>query len=102
MPGLQAVKFWRRDGIPLSTPSLTFLKERQMSDTPILIVATFAAATGKGNALYEVLNRCVAPSRLEEGNVHYDLYRSVENSDLFPPPPEINALFHNAPGTTSL
>lgn len=54
-----------------------------MSDTPILIVATFAAATGKGNALYEVLNRCVAPSRLEEGNVHYDLYRSVENSDLF-------------------
>jgi len=54
-----------------------------MSDKSIMVVATFAAATGKGNELYDVLNRCVAPSRLEEGNVHYDLYRSVENSDLF-------------------
>lgn len=26
MPGLQAVKFWRRDGIPLSTPSFDVSK----------------------------------------------------------------------------
>ncbi|MBN1085810.1 antibiotic biosynthesis monooxygenase [Erwinia aphidicola] len=54
-----------------------------MSDKSILIVATFTAKAGKGDELFAVLNRCVAPSRLEEGNLHYDLYRSVENSDSF-------------------
>lgn len=54
-----------------------------MTDKSVLIVATFAAKPGKGDALFEVLNRCVAPSRLEAGNVHYDLYRSVENPDAF-------------------
>lgn len=54
-----------------------------MSDRPILIIASMIAKPGKGDELYEVLHRCVPPSRLEQGNVHYDLYRSVENSDSF-------------------
>ncbi|CCG87327.1 putative quinol monooxygenase [Erwinia piriflorinigrans] len=54
-----------------------------MSDKPILIIANIIAKAGKGDELYEILHRCVLPSRLEQGNVHYDLYRSVENSDRF-------------------
>lgn len=54
-----------------------------MTDKSVLIIATFTAKPGKGDALYDVLNRCIAPSRLEAGNVHYDLYRSVENPDEF-------------------
>ncbi|CBJ46493.1 antibiotic biosynthesis monooxygenase [Erwinia amylovora] len=54
-----------------------------MSDKPVLIIATMIAHPGKGDALYKVLNQCVAPSRDEPGNMHYDLYRSVENSDQF-------------------
>jgi len=54
-----------------------------MSEKSVLIIATFSAKPGKGDALFDVLNPCVAPSRLEAGNVHYDLYRSVENPDAF-------------------
>lgn len=54
-----------------------------MSDKSVLIIATIIAQPGKGDALHQVLSRCVPPSRLEQGNVHYDLYRSVENSDRF-------------------
>lgn len=54
-----------------------------MSDKTVLIVATFTAKTGKGDELLAVLNPCVTASRAEEGNVHYDLYRSTENSDSF-------------------
>lgn len=54
-----------------------------MTDKSVLIIATFTAKPGKGDALHEILNRCVVPSRKEAGNVHYDLYRSVENPDAF-------------------
>lgn len=54
-----------------------------MIEKSVLIIATFSAKPGQGDALFEVLNPCVAPSRLEAGNVHYDLYRSVENPDTF-------------------
>ncbi|AUX72786.1 putative quinol monooxygenase [Erwinia pyrifoliae] len=54
-----------------------------MSDKSVLIIATMTAHPGKGDALFDVLNHCVAPSRFEQGNIHYDLYRSAENSDRF-------------------
>lgn len=54
-----------------------------MTEKSVLIIATFTAKPGKGDALYDVLSRCIAPSRLEAGNIHYDLYRSAENPDAF-------------------
>ena len=54
-----------------------------MTEKSVLIIAKLSAHPGKGDELFTVLNRCVAPSRLESGNVHYDLYRSTENPDNF-------------------
>lgn len=69
-------------GLP-QAPVVTFDKEYTMTDKSVLIIATFSAKPGQGDALFDVLNPCVAPSREEAGNVHYDLYRSVENPDAF-------------------
>ncbi|CAK9884990.1 MAG: Putative monooxygenase YcnE [Candidatus Erwinia impunctatus] len=54
-----------------------------MSQSSVLIVAKMTAIAGKGDALYQVLEKCVAPSRAEAGCLHYDLYRSVENAGIF-------------------
>jgi len=54
-----------------------------MSEKSVLIIAKMSAKPGKGDELFAALNRCVAPSRQEAGNVHYDLYRSTENPDNF-------------------
>lgn len=54
-----------------------------MSDKPVVIVAKFMAQPGKADELKKVLSACVPGSRAEEGNVHYDLYRSVEDGNVF-------------------
>ncbi len=54
-----------------------------MSDNNILIVAKFVARPGKADALSTVLSACIVPSRAEAGNVHYELYRSVEDASVF-------------------
>ncbi len=54
-----------------------------MTDKTILTIATFTAKPGKSEELYQVLQRCIAPTRAEDGNVHYDLYRSVEDQHQF-------------------
>ncbi|MBV4366893.1 putative quinol monooxygenase [Erwinia phyllosphaerae] len=53
-----------------------------MSDN-IRIVAKFTARAGKADELKKVLNAGVKPARAEEGCVHYDLYRSVEDGNVF-------------------
>lgn len=47
------------------------------------VVAKFVAQPGQAEALRAAIQRCVAPSRAEEGNVHYDLYQSVEEAGVF-------------------
>lgn len=41
------------------------------------------ALEGKGDVLLAVIERCVAPSRAEEGCVHYDVYHSTEDNNTF-------------------
>ncbi len=48
-----------------------------------LVIAKFLAIPGQADALYQAINACIQPSRDEEGNVHYDVYRSTENDHLF-------------------
>jgi quinol monooxygenase YgiN len=54
-----------------------------MSDKTILIVAKFTARPGKADELKKVLNHGVKPAREEAGCLHYDLYRSVEDGNVF-------------------
>lgn len=54
-----------------------------MTDKNILIVAKFTAKPGKADELKKVLNNGVKPARAEEGCLHYDLYRSVEDGNVF-------------------
>ncbi|CUU24128.1 Putative monooxygenase [Duffyella gerundensis] len=54
-----------------------------MSDKAIVIVAKFMAQPGKADELKKVLSAGVPGSRAEDGNVHYDLYRSVEDGNVF-------------------
>ncbi|QKJ87239.1 Antibiotic biosynthesis monooxygenase [Paramixta manurensis] len=54
-----------------------------MQDKNILVVAKLVAQPGKAEELKRVLSACVAPSRAEDGNLHYDLYRSVEDGNVF-------------------
>lgn len=54
-----------------------------MTDKNILIVAKFTARAGKADELKKVLNNGVKPARAEEGCLHYDLYRSVEDGNVF-------------------
>ncbi|MCU5775622.1 antibiotic biosynthesis monooxygenase [Erwiniaceae bacterium BAC15a-03b] len=54
-----------------------------MSSKSLMIVAKFVAQPGKADELKKVLNACVAPSRAEAGCIHYDLYRSVEDGNVF-------------------
>ena len=54
-----------------------------MSSREILVIAKFTAQAGKADELSDAIKRCIEPSRAEAGNVHYDLYRSVENRHVF-------------------
>ncbi|WP_067701646.1 MULTISPECIES: putative quinol monooxygenase [unclassified Erwinia] len=54
-----------------------------MSDKNILVVAKFTAKPGKADELKKVLTHGVKPARAEAGCVHYDLYRSVEDGNVF-------------------
>lgn len=54
-----------------------------MSDNNICIVAKFTARAGKADDLKKVLNAGVKPARAEEGCLHYDLYRSIEDGNVF-------------------
>ncbi|WP_380178126.1 putative quinol monooxygenase [Kalamiella sp. sgz302252] len=54
-----------------------------MSDQQVRIVAKFTARAGKADELKRVLNAGVKPARAEAGCVHYDLYRSVEDGNVF-------------------
>lgn len=54
-----------------------------MTDKKVCIVAKFSARAGKAEELKRVLNAGVKPARAEEGCVHYDLYRSVEDGNVF-------------------
>ncbi|MFG6074797.1 putative quinol monooxygenase [Erwinia sp. OPT-41] len=54
-----------------------------MSDKNVRIVAKFTARAGKADELKKVLNAGVKPARAEEGCIHYDLYRSVEDGNVF-------------------
>lgn len=54
-----------------------------MSDKNILIVAKFTAKPGKADELKKVLVQGVKPARAEAGCLHYDLYRSVEDGNVF-------------------
>ncbi|WP_034914995.1 MULTISPECIES: putative quinol monooxygenase [Erwinia] len=54
-----------------------------MSNKSVLIVAKFTAKPGKADELKKVLNHAVKPSRAEAGCLHYDLYRSVEDGNVF-------------------
>ncbi|WP_455863711.1 putative quinol monooxygenase [Pantoea agglomerans] len=54
-----------------------------MTDKNILIVAKFTARPGKADELKKVLNNGVKPARAEAGCLHYDLYRSVEDGNVF-------------------
>ncbi|MEM6159253.1 putative quinol monooxygenase [Erwinia sp. P6884] len=54
-----------------------------MTEKNILIVAKFTARPGKADELKKVLNNGVKPARAEEGCLHYDLYRSVEDGNVF-------------------
>lgn len=54
-----------------------------MTDKNILIVAKFTAKPGKADELKKVLVQGVKPARAEAGCLHYDLYRSVEDGNVF-------------------
>ncbi|MEI2264403.1 putative quinol monooxygenase [Erwinia sp. CGal63] len=54
-----------------------------MSDKHVRIVAKFTARAGKADELKKVLNAGVKPARAEEGCLHYDLYRSVEDGNVY-------------------
>lgn len=54
-----------------------------MTDKNIPIVAKFTASPGKADELKKVLNNGVKPARAEAGCLHYDLYRSVEDGNVF-------------------
>ncbi|WP_075181853.1 putative quinol monooxygenase [Pantoea sp. 1.19] len=54
-----------------------------MSETTLLVVAKMVAKPGQAEALKRVLSQCIEPSRREAGNIHYDLYRSVEDQETF-------------------
>lgn len=54
-----------------------------MSDKHVRIVAKFTARAGKADELKKVLNAGVKPARAEEGCIHYGLYRSVEDGNVF-------------------
>ncbi|MGE9550112.1 putative quinol monooxygenase [Erwinia amylovora] len=54
-----------------------------MTEKNVRIVAKFIARAGKADELKKVLNAGVKPARAEEGCVHYDLYRSVEDGNVF-------------------
>ncbi|AXF75887.1 antibiotic biosynthesis monooxygenase [Erwinia tracheiphila] len=54
-----------------------------MSDKNIRIVAKFISAAGKADELKKVLSAGIKPARAEEGCLHYDLYRSVEDGNVF-------------------
>lgn len=49
----------------------------------ILVIAKFIALPGKGDELKQLLVDCISDSRAEEGNVHYELYHSVEEAGVF-------------------
>lgn len=49
----------------------------------LLVIAKLVAKPGEAENLQRVLTACVAPSRAEAGNIHYDLYRSTEDQNTF-------------------
>lgn len=54
-----------------------------MTEKNVCIVAKFVAIAGKADELKKVLNAGVKPARSEAGCLHYDLYRSVEDGNVF-------------------
>ena len=50
---------------------------------PLIFIATFRALPGHAEALADALDRAVAATRAEPGNIHYDLYRGQDDPDLF-------------------
>ena len=54
-----------------------------MSHKNKLVTAKFIASAGQAEALFNVINACKHPSRNEEGNVYYDIYRNSEDSNIF-------------------
>lgn len=54
-----------------------------MTDKTIPIVAKFTARPGKADELKKVLYNALEPARAEAGCLHYDLYRGVEDGNVF-------------------
>ncbi|MDO6406571.1 putative quinol monooxygenase [Pantoea phytobeneficialis] len=54
-----------------------------MSGNIKLVIAKFIAQEGKGEELFAAIERCIAPSRAEEGCIHYDVYKNTEDENIF-------------------
>ena len=54
-----------------------------MPDSPFTFIAHLQATPSSEQALQDALQACVAPTRQEEGNVNYDLHRSVDDPTVF-------------------
>ena len=52
-------------------------------NTPITVVATFQARTGKESELRTALTGLLAPTREEAGCLNYDLHQAAENPAQF-------------------
>ncbi len=54
---------------------------KEISRTPVKLIAIFNAKKDQGAKLEDILVKLLAPTRNEEGNLGYVLYRSNDNSD---------------------
>jgi len=54
-----------------------------MSATPLTVIATFQARSGKEAELKKALTGLVAPTRKETGCLNYDLHQSADDSAKF-------------------
>ncbi len=54
-----------------------------MADTSVVVLARIVAQPGQEAAVRDALLTIVGPTRLEEGNISYDLVQSAENPAEF-------------------
>lgn len=50
---------------------------------PVFIIADVVAVAGRGDELFTLIQDLVAPTRAEDGNLAYDVVRSLDEPDLF-------------------
>jgi quinol monooxygenase YgiN len=53
------------------------------ADGPVVVLARLVAQPGKEDAVREAFLSLVGPTRLEEGNISYDIVQSTENPAEF-------------------